>query len=119
MVCEYILKNWKNTIRDTSHKGHGMVALPKPFSTPSIELLFEDFYYWDTYFINLGLLTDGFVEQAKNNLDNIAYFIRHMRRVGLRWSKNHFLYGNLYTGLKERHLFSFRGLFGFWGARQG
>ena len=55
-----------------------MVALPKPFSTPSIELLFEDFYYWDTYFINLGLLTDGFVEQAKNNLDNIAYFIRHM-----------------------------------------
>ena len=78
MVSEYILKNWENTIRDTSHKGHGMVALPKPFSTPSIEPLFEDFYYWDTYFINLGLLVDGFIEQAKNNLDNIAYFIRHM-----------------------------------------
>lgn len=77
-VRKYILENWKHTIRNPWEKGQGMITLPKPFSSPSIEALFADFYYWDTYFINVGLLADGFKEQAKNNLDNIAFFIKHM-----------------------------------------
>lgn len=77
-VHQYIIENWQKTIRDPSHKGHGIITLPKPFTTPSIEEIFEDFYYWDTYFINVGLLTDGFFEQAKNNIDNIAYLIRNL-----------------------------------------
>ena len=76
-VKKYIQENWVKTVRAPNQKGHGCVSLPKPFSSPSIETEFEDFYYWDTYFINLGLLTDGLREQAKNNLDNIAYLIRH------------------------------------------
>ena len=78
MLKEYIKQNWTNTIRDTSCKGHGNIILPKPFSSPSIEDKFQDFYYWDTYFINVGLITDGLLEQAKNNIDNIAFFIRRM-----------------------------------------
>ena len=34
-----------------------------------------DFYYWDTYFANIGLMHDGFSKQAENNLDTMKYFI--------------------------------------------
>ncbi|MBQ8230175.1 MAG: hypothetical protein IJZ32_05730 [Clostridia bacterium] len=80
-VRQYILENWKNTTRDNTGTN-----LPKPFSTPSIEPLFANFFYWDTYFINLGLLADGLAEQAKNNLDNIASFIR---RIGYMPTASH------------------------------
>ena len=77
-VEHYITKNLQKTIRTPFDKGQGIVQLPKPFSSPAIEAKFADFYYWDTYFINLGLLADGLMEQAKNNLENIAFFIRNM-----------------------------------------
>ena len=71
-VLDYIKKNWKNTIREPQN------GVPYPFTSPSIEKMYKDFYYWDNYFINKGLLLDGYEEQVKNNLDNIAYFINKL-----------------------------------------
>jgi alpha,alpha-trehalase len=33
--------------------------------------MFQEMYYWDTYFTNRGLILDGDVEQAKNNTENL------------------------------------------------
>ena len=38
--------------------------------------LFKNFFYWDTYFANLGLMADGYEEQAKNNLITMSHFIK-------------------------------------------
>ena len=69
-VNDYIRENWKNSIRAGENKG-----LPYPFNSPSCEQTsdvgFENFFYWDTYFINLGLLCDGMRDQALNNIKNI------------------------------------------------
>jgi alpha,alpha-trehalase len=75
---DYIKQNWIKTIRDNTCNGNSQLAMPKPFTSPSIEDKFQNFYYWDTYFINLGLLSDGFFEQAKNNIEDIAFFIRKL-----------------------------------------
>jgi len=66
---EYILKNWKNTIRDNKE------ILPKPYTVPCMKEVFINFYYWDTYFINLGLFEAGLVEQVRNNLDDMVFFL--------------------------------------------
>jgi len=71
-ILEYIKNNWKNTIREPQN------GVPYPFTSPSIKEMYRDFYYWDTYFINIGLLLDGNLEQVRNNLDNIAYFINKL-----------------------------------------
>lgn len=71
-VLDYIKSNWKNTIREPQN------GVPYPFTSPSIEEMYRDFYYWDNYFINKGLMLDGFADQAQNNLDNIAYFINKL-----------------------------------------
>lgn len=68
-VLDYIKENWKNSVREPQN------GVPYPFTSPSIEIMYKDFYYWDNYFINKGLLLDGYEDQVKNNLDNIAYFI--------------------------------------------
>lgn len=73
-VNDYIRENWKNSIRAGENKG-----LPYPFNSPSCEQTsdvgFENFFYWDTYFINLGLLCDGMRDQALNNIKNMMFLI--------------------------------------------
>ena len=66
---QYILNNWKNTIRENKD------VLPKPYTVPCIKEIFVNFFYWDTYFTNLGLLQAGLVKQVENNLDNMVYLL--------------------------------------------
>lgn len=79
-VKEYIYDNWDRFIHDPDEPSRGIAKLPKPYSIPCANEKdpFTDFYYWDTYFTNLGLMLDGRVEQVENNLENIAFFIRHL-----------------------------------------
>ena len=73
-VRQYIFNNWPNTFRDPKH-ARGKYTMPKPFVSPSSSGAYQNFFYWDTYFANLGLMVDGYLEQVENNLDNMAYFI--------------------------------------------
>ena len=72
---QFILENWKSTYRSGQSTTESL-KLPKPFTVPSIDTGFKNFFYWDTYFTNIGLLLSGEIEQAKNNLENIAYLIK-------------------------------------------
>ncbi len=68
-VLDYIKSNWERTIYiDAPGKGFKGFDLPYSYTTPSIkgEGHFTFFFYWDTYFTNLGLLRNGYEEQAKN-----------------------------------------------------
>lgn len=76
---EYILENWENTIRfnpqDDTVDGDIRIGLPKPYTVPSIANHFQEMYYWDTYFINRGLIISGRIDQAINNTENMFYLI--------------------------------------------
>ncbi len=75
VLKQFILENWKNTYRSGQATTESL-KLPKPFTVPCMDGGFKNFFYWDTYFTNIGLLLSGETEQAKNNLENIAYLIR-------------------------------------------
>lgn len=76
-VTEYIKKNWEHTIVIPNEHRPELLNISKPYSVPCADGTggFTDFYYWDTYFANLGLMLDGKVQQAENNLDIMAHFI--------------------------------------------
>jgi alpha,alpha-trehalase len=64
-------------MEDAPGTGFGGVDLPYPYVAPcGKEGHFTFFFYWDTYFANLGLLRIGQEEMAKNNIRNIAWLIR-------------------------------------------
>lgn len=81
----YYLNNWRKSIRTLTQDSADFIGLPYPYSTPTLagNKLFREMYYWDTYFINVGLLAmaekgnlkDSFLVQAKNNCDNLIYLV--------------------------------------------
>ncbi|TVR56942.1 MAG: alpha,alpha-trehalase [Spirochaetaceae bacterium] len=74
-VSDYIESNWDNTVRETREDSGPRLALPYPYTVPSIDDRFRELYYWDTYFTNLGLLKHGKTEQARWNVENFAHEI--------------------------------------------
>lgn len=87
-LVRYIKENWVNTIKPACENEGTLLKLPKPYTTPCMSRMFQEMYYWDTYFANVGLIMSGMAEQAKNNVDNMIYMINtygHMpngNRVG-------------------------------------
>ena len=80
-VKAFILKNWDKTVRTNTENQGDLIGLPKPYTVPCIEGTFQEMYYWDTYFTNIGLLLSGKVEQAINNTENIAYLIERYGKM--------------------------------------
>ena len=74
-VLEYIRQNFSKTLRypyDVANDSK-LIPVPYPYNVPCIKDNFQMLFYWDTYYINLGLIAMGDVQQAKNNTDNLLY----------------------------------------------
>ncbi len=69
-VLQYIKTHWEKTIKPANR------LAPFPFNSPSETEHYVDFYYWDLYFINKGLLLTGLDAQAENNLKDMDYFVK-------------------------------------------
>jgi alpha,alpha-trehalase len=79
-ISEYIEKNIKECIRynpvnRNTANSDNLIGLPYPYTVPCASGVFQELYYWDTYFINKGLIEYGMIEQARNNADNMFYLI--------------------------------------------
>ncbi|OIP83580.1 MAG: hypothetical protein AUK44_04830 [Porphyromonadaceae bacterium CG2_30_38_12] len=74
-VRHFIATNWAHTIRTHTADSATLIGLPLPYSVPSISGMFQEMYYWDTYFTNVGLILDGNVNQAKNNCENMLFLV--------------------------------------------
>ena len=74
-VNEFIEKYFCDTVKNKTEDEGRLIGLPYPYTTPCANEMFVEFFYWDTYFTNVGLIAEGDVEQAKNNTDNVGYII--------------------------------------------
>lgn len=75
MLQKYIHTNFDKCVRvNTEDKGEH-IGLPYPYTVPCVSGMFQEMYYWDTYFTNLGLILSDKLGQAKNNTDNILYLV--------------------------------------------
>ncbi len=74
-VLSYIRSNWHKSVRRDSEPVMGVV-LPHPYTTPCVTGSFTFFFYWDTYFTNLGLIPHGELEAARGNGENMMFLIR-------------------------------------------
>ena len=91
---QFIIKNWKTSIRNPKNKKDAslsFVKLPNSYTTPCANDEFKNFYYWDTYFTNVGLLEDGLIDQARNNLRIMKYFVSKFLFIP---NADHLLFGS-------------------------
>lgn len=89
-IKEYIKENLPKTVRYQPTDDGPLFALPKPFTVPCADGMFQEMYYWDSYFTNIGLIDDGNIEQAKNNVEDIASMVERFGFV-LNGSRQEFL----------------------------
>ena len=72
---EYLEKGWDATVRHNTEDNGTLIGLPYPYTVPGLKDMFDEIYYWDTYFANKGLIISGRVELAKNNCQNMLYLV--------------------------------------------
>ena len=76
IVRSRIAGDWEATLRfNPSDTPDSLIGLPKPYTVPCIEGMFNELYYWDTFFTNEGLIADGLVQLAADNTEDILYLI--------------------------------------------
>lgn len=73
-IEEYIAENWSDCIKENQNDEGTLIGLPYPYTVPAVGK-FDEIYYWDTYFTNVGLLISGFSMQAKHNVDNMLHLV--------------------------------------------
>lgn len=74
-IKEYINTNLPLSIRYNPEDKGALIGLPYPYIIPSVADMFQEMYYWDSYFANAGLIQIGDVQQAKNNVDNLRHML--------------------------------------------
>lgn len=73
---KYIYDNWDNVIRKNTEDNDTLIGLPFSYTVPCAEGTFQELYYWDTYFTNIGLIISNRIDIAKNNVDNMLYLVK-------------------------------------------
>ncbi|GBE87888.1 trehalase-domain-containing protein [Sparassis latifolia] len=71
---------------DTGRGGKTLKGIP--FIVPGAR--FNELYNWDSYFISLGLLVDGYTKMAKGMVDHFIFEIRHYGKI-LNGSRSYYL----------------------------
>src|SRR3990172_10696262 len=60
-------------------------GLPKRFIAPNANIIFKnDQFYWDTYFIILGLVTSKRISLAKGMVENLCYLFNRFGIIPMR-----------------------------------
>ena len=84
-MCNELLEKIKTDFEDTKRTHLAdegtLIGLPYSYTVPSKKERFQEMYYWDTYFANLGLILIGKAELAKNNTDNLLYLVERFGYV--------------------------------------
>lgn len=87
-IDEHIEKLWDELTRTAYEEKGTLLKLPKPYVVPGGR--FNEFFYWDSYFIMLGLQVSGRVEMMENIIENCSYLIQTVGFVP-NASRTHFL----------------------------
>ena len=83
-VYAYIEKNIDRSTKrfgDVENTDETLLALPYPFTSPCMDGMFQEMYYWDTYFTNKGLFLLGRKQQALNNVRNMAFLLERYGKI--------------------------------------
>lgn len=81
---DYIAQYWKRLERHHPKDDDSLYGLPKPYLVPAHEegheFDFNEMYYWDTYFMAIGLMDDGHKDLVLGMLENL---LAMQKRLGI------------------------------------
>jgi len=80
----HINNYWQKIIFNQSQDDGIHIGLPNPFVSPNHTFFANDQFYWDSYFIILGLLASGKINLAKGMVDNFLFLYQKFKIIPAR-----------------------------------
>lgn len=80
----YIEKQWKNFTHYHPKDKQVTIGLPHPFVSPNGIIYKNDQFYWDSYFVILGLVKCGRAKLAKGIVDNFLFLQKRFGIIPMR-----------------------------------
>ncbi len=74
-LLDKIKTDFSLTVRYHPDDEGTLIGLPYKYTVPNVTGRYQEMYYWDTYFANLGLLTLGRVDLVQGNVDNFLFMV--------------------------------------------
>lgn len=71
----WVKNSWPASVRRNTEGSGTLIGLPYSYTVPCADGMFQEMYYWDTYFTNQGLRRQGYEEFVKSNADNMLYLV--------------------------------------------
>jgi len=78
---QHLAAIWPHLMRDADDPGERSTRIPLPHPYVVVGGRFQEAYYWDSYFTQLGLLKTGQHEAVRAMLDNFAYAIAEFGHI--------------------------------------
>src|SRR5436189_3044915 len=75
-VLTYIAEYWPRLIRHNPQQQGTLIGLPHRYLVPSDGPMFQEMYYWDSYFMALGLVGTAHESLILDLTENLAYLFR-------------------------------------------
>jgi alpha,alpha-trehalase len=72
----HIDEYWSRLIRQVPEDNQTLIGLPHPYLVPSDGAMFQEMYYWDTYFMSLGLIGTRHEELIVGMVRNLAHLYK-------------------------------------------
>jgi alpha,alpha-trehalase len=80
----YIKYYWKKITYYHPKDKQLHLGLPNRYVAPNNEIFKKDMFYWDSYFVILGLVKSGKVKLARGMIDNFVYLFKRFSIVPMR-----------------------------------
>ena len=74
-LLRYIQEHWDDTVRMEREGKDGMIGLPYEYYVPCMEGMFQELYYWDSFFTAKGLLLCGREKLVNSTVDNMLWLV--------------------------------------------
>ena len=75
-VLTYIAEYWPRIVRYTPRQQGTLMGLPHPYVVPGDRAMFQEMYYWDSYFMALGLVGTPHEEIIVGMAENLGSLFR-------------------------------------------
>lgn len=76
VALEHVNGFWPNLVRSNPKQKETLMALPRPYLVPAAGHMFQEMYYWDSYFMALGVVNTEYEEYILHMTENLAYLFR-------------------------------------------
>jgi alpha,alpha-trehalase len=84
-ALEYIDSQWPVLTMSQIEDEGTLIGLPRPFVVPAADenafFTFKEQYYWDSYFVAIGLLRDDQQELVEGMLENLLHLLRRFGMI--------------------------------------